>query len=1027
MIAQALQEEVAAGDLIASDIEEYRMTDHYKSSNKIDHMYFVQTLRGIDVYNAVGALHVMNNGTVLTKNVSFVKSLENKIIGGTTPTLTQIQAVEAAANLMSYKITKALTIKTTRGGPSKKVVISDGGISLENIPVELKYVAKGKGIYLAWQVTIYELNAQHYYNIRVNAHTGEMLDKDDMVDECFSNLDDIHLKENTKTLAKKIMAPPPPAPMLMMSPDAYNVYAIPLESAGHGARSIEMDPAILAASPFAWHDTNGSAGAEFTTTQGNNVHAYSDQGNNNAPTPGSSPDGGVTLDFNFAIDLAMAPSTYRDASVTNLFYWNNIIHDVLYLHGFDEVSGNFQVNNYGNGGLGNDDVRAEGQDGGGNCNANFATPSDGSRPRMQMYLCSNTSPSRDGSLDNGVIVHEYGHGVSNRLVGGPGNTSCLNNIEQMGEGWSDYLALIFTMQSGDAGTDARGIGTWLFGEAPNGPGIRPTPYSTDLGVNPTTYADVNSFSVPHGVGYVWSTMLWEMTWGLIDEHGFNPDLTGDWTTGGNNLALRLVLDGMKLTPCSPGFVDGRDAILAADVALTGGANQCIIWKAFAKRGLGDLADQGSSSSLTDGTVDFNIPNSCIFLAEPLRIDLCQPDDAIYTVTVPDGFFNNPVTLSTTGEPAGSVVAFSSNPVTPGNMSTMTVTVGAGVAPGMYTIVITGNDGVNSTTTNVELYVSAGTPSPLALISPLDLTTGELLPTLIWDGSTGATSYLIEIATDPGFTNIVVSEMVGMNSYFFDQALLNMTYYWRVTGTNGCGSVVSDIWEFNTTHVETCATSPSADVPKSVGPNGGTITLSTVVITADGIVSDVNVTNINITHTFSGDLDIDLMSPSGTTVKLHDSECGAFDNIIINFDDEAVSPTYPCPSTDNGFYQPVEPLRAFDGECMTGTWTLIVTDNANLDGGTLNSWTLDLCSIPSQVCYADIDGDGYGDPDTGNAVCGVCPVGQVLNDLDCNDATTDLSNICSEVPTMSQWGLIVLSLLLMIIGIIAVREREGKLA
>ncbi len=58
---------------------------------------------------------------------------------------------------------------------------------------------------------------------------------------------------------------------------------------------------------------------------------------------------------------------------------------------------------------------------------------------MQMYIWTHTTPNRDGDLDNGIIVHEYGHGVSNRLAGGPANTSCLNNQEQMGEGWSDYF------------------------------------------------------------------------------------------------------------------------------------------------------------------------------------------------------------------------------------------------------------------------------------------------------------------------------------------------------------------------------------------------------------------------------------------------------------------------------------------------------------------------------------------------------------------------------------------------------------
>ena len=113
------------------------------------------------------------------------------------------------------------------------------------------------------------------------------------------------------------------------------------------------------------------ADAEFTRTQGNNVHAYADRDNNNQPDANTDPDGGAGLDFDFPLDLGTRPLDYRDAAVTNLFYWNNIIHDVLYEYGFDEAAGNFQVNNYGNGGLGGDDVRAEAQDGSGRNNANF--------------------------------------------------------------------------------------------------------------------------------------------------------------------------------------------------------------------------------------------------------------------------------------------------------------------------------------------------------------------------------------------------------------------------------------------------------------------------------------------------------------------------------------------------------------------------------------------------------------------------------------------------------------------------------
>src|SRR6185436_17832658 len=98
-------------------------------------------------------------------------------------------------------------------------------------------------------------------------------------------------------------------------------------------------------------------------------------------------DGGAGLDFDNPIDFTEHSQTYRDATTTNLFYTNNMIHDLAHHYGFDEASGNFQVNNYGRGGTGGDYVRAEAADDNGTNNANFSTPvNDGGTPRMQMYL-----------------------------------------------------------------------------------------------------------------------------------------------------------------------------------------------------------------------------------------------------------------------------------------------------------------------------------------------------------------------------------------------------------------------------------------------------------------------------------------------------------------------------------------------------------------------------------------------------------------------------------------------------------------
>jgi extracellular elastinolytic metalloproteinase len=307
---------------------------------------------------------------------------------------------------------------------------------------------------------------------------------------------------------------------------------------------------------------------------------------------------------------------------------NNRLHDVTYRYGFTEAAGNFQANNYGKGGAGGDAVNAEAQDSADINNANFAAPPDGQAPRMQMYVwnIAQPTPLRDGDFDNAMIAHEYGHGVSTRLTGGPANSGCLSNAEAPAEGWSDFFAYMFTMPSGTEPQAGRGVGTYAWGEGPEGDGLRQQRYSTSLTINDFTYESVktqllNNGSVHvHGVGEIWAEMLWEMTWALIDEHGYNADLmTGD---AGNNLAMQLVMDGLKLQPCSPGFVDARDAIIAADELTNDGANECLLWGAFAKRGLGYSASQGQSSSITDGTEAFDISPHC----QGLRSTTTAPTD-----------------------------------------------------------------------------------------------------------------------------------------------------------------------------------------------------------------------------------------------------------------------------------------------------------------------------------------------------------------------------------------------------------------
>jgi hypothetical protein len=505
----------------------------------------------------------------------------------------------------------------------------------------------------------------------------------------------------------------------------YRVYPVPVESPSHTSpsppgdgRTLETNPADPTASPYGWHDTNGAAGAEYTYTRGNNVLAQEDQNGNNGN--GYRPDGGSGLNFDFGLDLSQEPLNYEDAAITNLFFWNNIMHDVWYQYGFDEASGNFQANNYGNGGTAGDYVFADAQDGAALNNANFTSPTDGGNGIMQMYLWNvdPNNPLRDGDLDNNIIAHEYGHGISSRLTGGPG-TNCLNNVEQMGEGWSDWFALMMTIEPGDQGTDLRGIGSYVFGQSPEGPGIRPYLYSTDMSINPHTYNSIMTEGPPHGTGSVWTAMIWDMSWALIERYGFDPDLYSG--TGGNNIAMQLVIDGLKLQGCLPGFVSGRNGILLADQNNYGGANQCLIWEVFARRGLGNSASQGNTNDLFDGTEAFNLPSQCQLLNPdpvPTTQSICTGAAAAYTVNLGSGFTSPPVTMSASGHPAGTTATFSLNPVgSVPNTSLVTINYTAGATPGSYQITVTGDDGSRSENEYVYLDLYDIVPTAPTLLLP----------------------------------------------------------------------------------------------------------------------------------------------------------------------------------------------------------------------------------------------------------------------------------------------------------------------
>jgi len=711
----------------------------------VTHIYFKQMVNGLEVFNTQSSIHIDKNGNVVKKNIA-IKSTNsvtnNKKIDANAALVIALNTAAIAKNALN-KITLTDNISFK---------IEDKNLSSEPIVGKPIYYEKNGSIITAWQVDVLNDDTADWFNIIIDANTGLIIEKNNYTTKCSaenitsSNLNKPYFFEfdDSENLGKAA------------NNGTYKVFPIPMESPARGDRQLVSNVNDINASPYGWHDTNAVEGPEFLITRGNNVWAKEDTLANNSITSAYSPNGGTDLLFDFPYGLDAGPRPNLNAAITNLFFWNNTIHDVFYHYGFNEESGNFQAKNYTKLGLGKDFVYAEAQDGSGTNNANFATPVDGLNPRMQMYLwggsatpafvnilqvneptslakkygaviasfgprltlvpitanlvmvndggssnggnlgCSalinadsingkialitrgtctyqtkilnaqaagaigvvivNTSnaatvitgsgsgvnipvvmisstngnlfktnlanstinlsmfdsivPSAasrtyDSDFDNGVIAHEYGHGISTRLTGGASNSSCLTNEEQAGEGWSDFFGLVLTSKPYETTLLGRGIGTHLIGQDTNGVGIRPFRYSRNMTVNPANYNDIKTLSIPHGVGFVWCSALYDIYLDMIDKYGFDQNMyTGK---GGNNKALELVMMGLKLQPCRPGFMDARDAVIIADSLLNGGANKLLLWKAFARRGMGFDANQGLSTSRSDGTAGFKLP------------------------------------------------------------------------------------------------------------------------------------------------------------------------------------------------------------------------------------------------------------------------------------------------------------------------------------------------------------------------------------------------------------------------------------
>ena len=664
---------------------------------------YAQTFGGVKVFEGNVRVVVGRAGEVLNVREGFVVSGQKV---NTDPTLSEADGIARAFEHAGRQVAPAFAETRARGSKSESAAFANPlNPAFEDVLSELNVVRVKDEARLAWHVYA-EVGPEEWYELLVDAHTGELL-----------------LRHN-----------------LYVFEAQGTVYTEDPDAGPRQLRSFVGDTTINTAA--GWMGTS-------TVTTGNNVEAYLDTNADNAPdannTAGLSNGHAFssTQDFTFPFSTTADPRTQQAAVVTNLFYYNNVMHDFSYNLGFTETARNFQTNNFGRGGTGNDSVRAEAQDGSGTNNANFATPPDGSRPRMQQYLFTSPNPDRDSSVDSDVVYHEYGHGISNRLIGNGSTALSGTQSGAMGEGWSDYWA---TTLNNDG----------VMGEyvtLNNTRGIRRAAYTVPSATVHDSYADVCAGGCEvHNDGEVWAAALWDLR-----------------TQLGAAVTDRLVLNGMKFTPTRPSFLNARDGILQADQNLNGGANRCAIWTVFARHGMGVSAvgnDGTTHTAASDlpsdcgGTCSYSIsPTSASYAAAggSGTVTVTAGAGCAWTAASNASFIT--VTAGASGSGGGTVsYSVAANTLTTSRTGTLTVAgrtftvTQAGTGGGGTELIV--NPGFESGTTpwvaSGQITFSAGSfphsGTHYVVVNGVDSTTGTIYQTVTVPGGGASLNFWLNIST-----------------------------------------------------------------------------------------------------------------------------------------------------------------------------------------------------------------------------------------------------------------------------------------
>lgn len=819
-------------------------------------------------------------------------------------------------------------------GPDQTTYFEPGPFD-DKIKASLIWFQLDEDLQLAWEVVLMLPNAEGQYRVLIDANDGSVLYCCQLM-KWVAGRGNVYLADGSQSRN------------MVDFPRALVDYGLPIP--------VDLPPAV----PEDW--------ISRAQSEGNNVLAH--LGANGASIEGNNQAG--LISFN------PTDPTGDDQKVLNIFYYNAYMHDFFYLLGFRERDGNFQQNNLSRGGIASDRVDARAHSGAVFGTANMATPIDGLNPVMNMGLVSSTN--RHTAFDSSVVFHEFMHGVTNRLVGGPANSRALEQPQSggMGEGWGDYIAC--TINQNDT------VGAWVVN---NANGIRGFRYDNSF---PDHFGNLGTgrYSEVHNIGEIWCATLLSMNRRI-----------------GAMLGVQLVIDALKLSPAAPGFLDMRDAILASlDNRLAANMIDATehrnslrgIWAAFASFGMGPNASS-NGASLSGIVADFNVPIEPEPIPDPDPVPDPEPTPGGPITVMPDlpipdarpgGVFSS-LTFPDSGAVVSITVMINIQHTYIGDLRVNLT------SPEGSTVTLHAQDG-GSADNLVRAYTLADTPQLATFVGQsaqgswvlnvsdqtgqdvgklrewgLDvgiqeddgIVKGRVMPQLsIPDFSPTGLRSAIAIASDrvvqkisvdisimhtyigdlkvslmaPNGTIAVLHDSSGgsddnlMRAYtsddtpalqLLDGLAIRGNWTLLVADLARRDTGILEAWGIEIESGEATKVVEAEITPNLAIPDNNSAGIASAIMVNDAGTIETIAIDVDILHTYIGDLRVVLNAPDGAVVALHNGSGGSTDNLTKRYTHEDTAA-----------------LATMIGKQGQGLWTLKVSDVAGQDLGSLRKWGLE---------------------------------------------------------------------------------------